>query len=116
VNVDLESNAALRGMPIQVHYSHDRLTLLAIEHGGYFSRDGEATTFTQSVQSADGTARAGVLRNSATSATGSGTAYRLQFRAEQAGPAEIAVVSANPLTLSGDVAMTLPQSLSLKIQ
>jgi general secretion pathway protein D len=115
VNVDLESTAALRGLPIQIRYSNDRLTLLAIEHGGYFSRDGVATSFTQSVQPGDGTARAGVLRNSATSATGSGTVYRLQFRAEKAGSAEIAVTNANPLTLSGDVRTTLPDVLTLPI-
>jgi len=116
VTIDLDSAAGLRGLPLQVSFSKEQLAVVAIEEGGFFSKDGEKTSFTQSVQAADGVARAGVLRNSATAATGKGTVYTLQFKALKPGLATLAITNVNAISLGNDVVVPAPAPLAITVK
>ena len=116
VTIELDSSVGLRGLPLQVSFSKEQLALVMVEEGGFFSKDGEKTSFTQSVQAGDGVARAGVLRNSATAASGKGTVYALQFKALKPGPATLAVTNVNAISLGNDVVIQVPPSLALTVQ
>jgi general secretion pathway protein D len=116
VTIDLDSAVGLRGLPLQVSFSKEQLALVTIEEGGFFSKDGEKTSFTQSVQAGDGVARAGVLRNSATAASGKGTVYTLQFKALKAGAATLAVTSVNAISLGNEVVIPAPPPLALTVR
>ena len=116
VTIDLESAAGLRGLPLQIGYDKDKLSLLVVEEGGFFSQDGEKTSFTQTVQAGEGVARAGVLRNSASVASGKGTVYALQFKALKSGPASVSVTNANAISLGAEVKVVLPAPLVVTVQ
>jgi general secretion pathway protein D len=116
VTIDLESSVGLRGLPLQVSFSKEQLALVAMEEGGFFSKDGERTSFTQVVQAGEGVARAGVLRNSATAASGQGTVYALQFKALKSGSATIAVTNVNAIGVGSDVVVPAPSALTIAVQ
>jgi general secretion pathway protein D len=116
VTVDLESAAGLRGLPLQLSYDRDDLALLSLQEGDFFSKDGEKTSFTQSIQSGDGVARAGVLRNGAATASGSGTVYTLQFKAIKQGQATLAITSVNAISPGNNVAVQVPAPLVLTVR
>jgi general secretion pathway protein D len=116
VTLELDAAAPLRGMPVQLSYDRAHLALESIEEGGYFSQDGARTSFTRNIQPADGIARAGVLRNAATSVAGRGTVYKLRFKALAAGGATIVVTGVNPIGLGGEVAVAAPAPLAVAVQ
>lgn len=116
VTIDIDSPTGLRGLPLQLSYDKDLLALAVVEQGDFFSRDGEKTSFTQSIQAGDGVARAGVLRNSATMVSGKGTVYALQFKALKAGQAALAVTNVNPISLANDVVVPPPPPLVLTVR
>jgi general secretion pathway protein D len=116
LDIDLESAAGLRGLPLQLSFDKDTLSLLVVEEGGFFSQDGEKTSFTQTIQATDGIARAGVLRNSATAASGKGTVYRLQFKALKPGTATVAVTGVNAISLGNDLVVPAPPPLTFTVR
>ena len=103
-------------MPVQLSYDRAHLALETIEEGGYFAQDGARTSFTQNIQAAEGIARAGVLRNAATSVAGHGTVYKLRFKALAAGGGTIAVTGVNPIGLGGEVAVATPAPLAVAVK
>ena len=115
--LELSSTVALRGGPVSMRYSPDRIQLLAVEEGTFFNQAGVATSFSQAVDAQAGMVRAGVLRNQATGAQGQGALLRLRFKALKAGPAEIAVVSLEPVTLGEPLPRTaLPPALRINVR
>ncbi len=99
VSLELDSPVALRGAPLQLRFSPGNLQLLDIDEGGYFRRDGTATSFSKATDAPQGTARAGVLRNQATGAKGQGTVVQLRVRATTAGTGEISLQGFDPVVL-----------------
>jgi general secretion pathway protein D len=115
MRIELDSAVGLRGLPLQLSFDKDTLSLLMVEEGGFFSKDGETTSFTQTIQGADGVARAGVLRNSATPASGKGTVYTLQFKAIKPGTATVAVTGVNAISEGNDVVVPAPPPLAFTV-
>jgi len=101
--LNLQTPQALRGVPVRVAYSKDKLELLGIEEGDLFRQGGAPTSFTKAIEASVGQATAGVLRNQLSGATGQGSFVVLKFKALAAGPAEIAVRSLDPIGLAGPV-------------
>jgi general secretion pathway protein D len=97
--LQLTSTVPLRGVPLQLKFSEAQLQVLSLEEGTFFKSDGAATSFTQAVDASGGMARAGVLRNQATGAQGQGTVLKLRLKALKAGSAELALVSAEPVSM-----------------
>jgi general secretion pathway protein D len=115
--IELNSNLPLRGLPVQLRYANKQLQLLDIEEGDYFRADAAPTSFTKAVEATTGTARAGVLRNQATGAQGKGTVFKLKLKALAAGPAELSVVSLEPIPLGVPLPpVALPAALRLTIK
>ena len=116
VSIDLDSTVGLRGLPLQLSFDKDSLSLLKVEEGSYFSQGGEKTSFTQSIQGTDGVARAGVLRNGTTPASGKGNVYNLQFKALKAGTATVAVTGVNAIGVGNEVVVPAPPPLTFTVR
>jgi general secretion pathway protein D len=115
--LELSSTVALRGGPVSLRYPADRIQLLAVEEGSFFNQAGAATSFSQAVDAQAGMVRAGILRNQATGAQGQGTLVRVRFKALKAGPAELAVVSLEPVSLGDPLPPTaLPMPLRINVK
>ena len=116
MSVELDSAVGLRGLPLQLSFDKDVLSLLTVEEGGFFSQNGEKTSFTQAIQAADGVARAGVLRNGAIGASGKGSVYTLQFKALKAGLATVAVTGVNAIGLGDGVTLPAPPPFTFTVR
>src|SRR5262249_25564241 len=116
MTLDMDTSAPLRGMPIQLRYDSDRLELIDIQEGEFFRRDGAKTSFTQVLRDQDGIARAGVLRNASTAATGRGTVYTLHVKALKTGSATLSLASANAVSLGPEVVVGIPAPEAIVIR
>lgn len=117
VQVQLSSTLPLRGVPVQLSFDTSSLEFLDAIEGDYFSKDGQATSFTKSGKPRDGQLTVGVIRNRARGAQGDGLVATLRFKARSAGPAEVRVDSVLPLTLGAPPPETpTPQPLAIDIK
>lgn len=91
--------AGLRGMPLDLSYDKQRLELLDVVEGDFFKRDGAVTSFSKSLDAANGRVRVGVLRNQANAAAGQGALVLLRFKAIAAGAATVRLEGAQPVAL-----------------
>jgi general secretion pathway protein D len=115
VLLELDSNAGLRGLPMQLRLPAESVEVLAVEEGDYFRRDGQPTSFTQAREASG--LQVGILRNQAEPARGRGTVLRLKLRARKAGAAELAVASMAPVVLGGPVpSFLLPAPLNFFVR
>ncbi|WP_341893361.1 secretin N-terminal domain-containing protein [Variovorax sp. YR752] len=103
VAVLASTGVPLRGSPLQLSYPRDRLELLVIEEGDFFTQGGTATSFTKAIDPASGVVQIGVLRNTATGAVGQGRVVGLRFKALSAGRAVVTLVDASPVGLGGPI-------------
>lgn len=97
VSLALSSSVPLRGLPLELSYSKDKLQLVDVREGEFFRQGGSATSFSKSGEGKDETLRVGILRNQATGAVGDGTLLVLQFKALAAGPAELRITGARSI-------------------
>jgi general secretion pathway protein D len=97
VALHLTSPTPLRGMPLQLAYAKDKLTLVDVDEGDFFKQDTAATTFSKQIDAKEGSARVGLLRSQATAARGQGTIITARFKALAPGAAEIRLLSIDPV-------------------
>jgi general secretion pathway protein D len=113
----LSSTQPLRGMPLEIAFSKEKLQLLDVMEGDYFRQDGSPTSFSKSGDGKDGKVNAGVLRNQATGAVGQGSVVTLRFKTLAAGTGEVRVVTAQPIALgAGIAAPALPTPWTVQIR
>lgn len=114
VSLEIEAanlNGGLRGAPMQFQWSPGHWQVLAVEEGEFFRQHGAATSFTHDIQPERAQLRAGVLRTPLTGAVGAGTVLTLRMKALTAGPAEVALLSMEPVGANGAVERPeLPQT------
>ena len=103
VTLGLQTDQPLRGVPLHIGYTKDKLELLGAEEGDLFKQGGAQTSFTRMIDAATGQARVGVLRNQATGASGQGSVVTLRFKALAAGAAEVRILALEPVGLAGPV-------------
>ena len=115
MSVDLDSAVGLRGLPLQLSFDKDVLSLVKVEEGDFFSQGGEKTSFTQTIQATDGVARTGILRNGATLASGKGTVYTLQFKAIKAGTATVAVTGVKAIGQASETVIPAPPPFTFAV-
>lgn len=117
VTLELQGDQPFRGVPIQVGYAKEHLELLDIQEGDLFKQGGAQTSFTKTIDAVNGRASAGVLRTTATGAMGKGNVFTLRFKATAPGPADVTLLSLQPVGLAGPVPppATLPV-LKLQVQ
>lgn len=99
VNIEMKSEAGIRGMPIEIVFDKARLQLVDAKEGEFFNQSGAATSFSRGTPDASGKFTLGLIRNQATGAMGQGIAYRLKFKALVAGPAVLLIPKLTPLVL-----------------
>ena len=117
VRLNLGSNVPLRGMPLELTFSKDKLQMIDVQEGDFFRQGGAPTSFSKSGDGKDGTLRVGTLRNQATGAVGDGTLLVLRFKALASGPAEVRVSSAQSIGIGeAAAAPTLPPAVEFKIR
>lgn len=109
VALQASTGIPLRGSPMQISYSRERLELVAVEEGDFYSQGASATSFTKTTDLGSGIVQLGVLRNTATGAAGQGKVAVLRFKALSAGPASVTLLDVTPVGLSGPIAK--PQGL-----
>jgi general secretion pathway protein D len=95
----LESTAALRGLPLEIRFDPARIAVEHVAEGPYFSRDNAATSFTHSVDTAEGVLRAGVLRQQAEGVDGRATVLEMRVRALASGRTSLTVEPLRPVRL-----------------
>ena len=103
VSLRLQTTQPLRGVPLRISFGKDKLELVDIDEGDLFKQGGAATSFTKTIDAAQGQATTGVLRNQANGATGEGNVVSLKFKALTAGPSDITILSLDPIGLAGPV-------------
>lgn len=101
VQIALNTNIAIRGLPIEVAADASKLQLVEAREGEFFNQAGAATTFTHGALDAGGKLNMGVIRNQATGAAGQGVVFRLKFKALAAGPLELRIPKFTALPLGG---------------
>ncbi len=103
VSVNINSGAALRGLPLEIAYPSNLLEVVAISEGGFLKQGDGATSFVQANNQATGRLNIGLLRNDSTGASGEGTVVQIQFRAKAAGAMQLSFTSARPIGAEGAV-------------
>lgn len=115
--LQINSNEPLRGAPVQLRFDTTRLALLDVAEGEFFRRGGAITSFTKSVEQGTGLARAGILRNEATTAQGQGTVLKVKLKALSPGPAQLTVFGFDPVTVGPPApSVNLPVSLGIDVR
>jgi general secretion pathway protein D len=100
----LNTQAPIRGMPVEIAFSKERLQLVDISESDFFRQDGAPTSFSKSGDGKDGRVNVGVLRNQATGLTGQGGVVTLRFKTLALGTGEVSIVNAQPIALGGSAA------------
>lgn len=117
LQLHLASTVDLRGVPLEIGYDPQKLEWVDASEADYFRRDGAPTSFSQLADRGNGRLRLGVLRSQATPAQGEGMVLTLRFKARQSGVAEVALLSAQPVTLGDPApAATLPAAWKLELR
>jgi len=116
--VELSSEHAVRGLPLQIAFDKDKLQLLEIQEGAFFKQGNEATTFTQLIDAPHGTAQIGTIRNAATGAKGKEPVALMRFKALQPGEGKVSIIRANPIAAGEAVNVTIgePHRLTIAAQ
>ena len=117
VVLNVDSPSELRGLPVRLAYSADRLQLLEVEDAGFLSRDSEAVNLSRAINASAGIATVTSLRGKATGVAGQGALLRMKFRATQGGPAQISLLEATPVRLLGtSEPVRIPHPLTIQVQ
>lgn len=114
VNLIVNANKALRGMPIQLNYLPANLELVKVEEGPFLKQDG--TTVSQSKTVEPGKLSIGLLRSTANDIKGNGTLLTMTFKALSAGQAEIRLASARGIATDPIEPIVLPAASKINIK
>jgi hypothetical protein len=117
VKLDLNTSVMLRGVPVEMAFSSDKLQLLEVLEGDFFNRDGAVTSFSKGGDGKDGRVAVGILRTQGGGANGQGTVAHLRFKAVATGAADLKLVSTQPTGLGGaPPAPALPSAYVVNIR
>lgn len=116
VNLNLASNAPLRGAPLEIAFPVQAFEVVDVSEGTFFKQADGITSFTQAVNTDKGRIGVGVLRNDATGATGQAPVLTLKLKAKTAGPAELKLTSIKPISPSGPVTLGDLPVLNLNVK
>jgi general secretion pathway protein D len=117
VQLVLQSDVALRGAPMLLGTDGAKLRILEVEEGDFFHRDGSATSFSRSIELDGKVARAALLRNQATGASGEARVLTVRLKAVAPGAGQLRLENIEPVTLG--TAMNkpaLPVTLAVEVK
>jgi general secretion pathway protein D len=101
LKLELTAKTPLRGTPMEIAFPKDKLQLIDVAEGEFFRRDGAATSFSKGGDGKEGRVGVGVLRNQGNGLSGVGSVLTLKFKAMNAGPVEVKLMSAQGIGLEG---------------
>jgi hypothetical protein len=115
--LDAELPTGLRGMNFKLQAAEQgRLRLVEAKAGSLWQQGGVQVSLSSSAEEATGALNAGVLRNEASAAQGSGRVIEWQVVAPKAGKLELSLVRASPIALdAARPAIGLPPPLVIEV-
>jgi len=116
VHVNIKSEMAVRGAPLQLQFTPETLEVIDVEEGSFFKQDGAAVSISKTLEQGEGKAAAAVLRNGADGAKGEGTMATFRFKARAAGAAEIRLASARTVATPPVDVPALPAAAKITVK
>jgi general secretion pathway protein D len=114
--LDGELGNGLRGLNLKLQAEPGLLRLIEAKEGALWQQGGAKVSLSSSADEASGAINAGVLRNEATPAAGSGQVLEWKLVAPKAGKVELSVVRASPIALDASrPQVALPPPLVLEV-
>jgi general secretion pathway protein D len=114
--LDGDLGAGLRGLNLKLQAEPGRLRLVEAKEGELWQQGGAKASLSSSAEEDTGAINAGVLRNEATPAKGSGRVLEWRLVAPKPGRVELSVVRASPIALdAARPAISLPPPLVLEV-
>jgi general secretion pathway protein D len=115
--LDAELPTGLRGMNFKLQVAEPgRLRLVEAKAGALWQQGGVQVSLSSSAEETTGALNAGVLRNEASAAQGSGRVIEWQLVAPKAGRLELSLVRASPIALeAARPAISLPPPLMIEV-
>src|SRR5207248_2066992 len=93
VPIHLVSKTALRGAAMELLFPAQQLEIVEVTEGTFFKQGGGQTSFTHSIDAAQGKVGIGILRGDLTGASGDAPVIELRMRAKAAGEIDLKVSS-----------------------
>lgn len=109
-------NAALRGVPVDLHYDTQRLRVIDVREGRALSADGEPTAFQHVVDPVTGRIQVVSMRKAATSAPSAGLLFAVRVEALAAGDATIRADGGRAAAIPGPGPEIPAASLTISVQ
>jgi general secretion pathway protein D len=114
--LDGDLGSGLRGLNLKLQAEPGQLRLMEAKEGALWQQGGAKVSLSSSADEASGAINAGVLRNEATPAAGSGRVLEWKLVAPKAGKVELNLVRASPIALDASrPQMALPPALVLEV-
>jgi general secretion pathway protein D len=114
--LDGDFTTGLRGVNLKLQAEPGQLRLVEAKEGELWQQGGAKVSLTSSAEEATGAINAGVLRNEATVAQGSGRVLEWRLVAPKAGRVELSLVRASPIALDATrPTLALPPPLVLEV-
>jgi general secretion pathway protein D len=98
-----KADGTMRSLPMQIGFDLLACQVLSVEEGRYFKRDGTNTTFSHSLDAQKGRIFVTTTRNDVLGApAGEYTVLTIKLRALNGSPADLKVLSAEPIVANGE--------------
>jgi general secretion pathway protein D len=102
MTVQLQTEAHMRGAPMEISYPAQLLRVLAVSEGEFFKQDGATSSFVHSVNTETGKINIGLLSQAEGGVNGQGSLVNVQFKALGTGDAELSFSSLRLLGGTGE--------------
>ncbi|MES2298125.1 MAG: secretin N-terminal domain-containing protein [Pseudomonadota bacterium] len=114
--VNIKSDVAMRGMPVELMFSPGVLEAVDAEEGAFFKQDGAAFSKSKNLEQAAGRGSLAILRNVVEGVKGEGTVAAFRFKAIAPGIAELRLTSAKPISPEAISMPSLPEALKITVK
>lgn len=117
VTVQVQSQAEVRGLPVELLFDPQMLALLEVLEGDFLNRDGTKTSMAMGGDARLGQRQIGLLRMPASGVTGEGALLRFRLRALRPGITDLRLREVRAIQPDGWVLDTsTPATLQLKVE
>lgn len=116
VHVNVKTDVPIRGMPVELQFPRQTLEVVDAEDGAFLSRDGMQISKTKTLNQAEGRASMALLRVGGDGQKGEGTVMTFHFKALSAGPADIRIAMAKPVSPEPIVVPATPVSARVTVK
>jgi general secretion pathway protein D len=116
VGLMLDTTVVVRGLPVELLYDARLLQMVSATPGDMFRQGGADPGFSRGEAGPPGDLHLSLMRNGVDGVTGSGTAYKLRFKARAAGEARITVIGTQAQAMTvGVLPVAVPPAYVLQV-